>query len=233
MKLRLTVILIIMAGTTAAAQTTSIGRRFEVQASESQARTDLRGVGMKGNPTLEARSLVAVKPPEPRKFKVHDLVTIVIREQQIYESEGDLQQLEVFNIRSQLNQFFNIEDGQLGGTIFPRGRPNIDYLYNTRFQSQGDKEREDRFTTRVTGEIIDVKPNGNLVIEARGQTHFDNEDVTITLSGVARAVDITADNSVLSTQLADKRIKVKTTGAVRDGSRRGWLTRLLNILGPF
>lgn len=233
MRFGLMVLLVGMVCAPVVGQTSSIGRRFEAKAETDQARSDLRGDGLKGNPTLERYSLVAVKPPEPRKFKVHDLVTIIIREQQIYESESDLEQLKQFNVRSQLNEFFNIEDGQLGASSFLRGRPNIDYQYNTRTQHEAEKEREDRFTTRVTGEIVDVKPNGNLVIEARGETQFDNENVLITLTGIARAVDITADNSVLSTQLADKRIHVATTGAVRDGSRRGWITRLLDILRPF
>ncbi len=227
------VVLIAMITPPVLGQTSSISRRFESKAVADQAKADLRGSGLKGNPTLERHSLVAVKAPEPRKFKMHDLVTIIIREQQIYESESDLEQQKKFDVRSQLNEFFKIEDGQLGASSFLRGKPGVDFKFDTRVQHEAEKEREDRFTTRVTGEIIDVKPNGNLVIEARGETQFDSENVVITLTGIARAVDITADNSVLSTQLADKRIMVTTDGAVRDGSRRGWVTRLLDVLRPF
>ena len=54
----------------------------------------------------------------------------------------------------------------------------------------------------------------------------------MTLTGICRKEDITPDNSILSTQLADLRIDVQNSGAVRDGSRRGWLTTILDVLRP-
>jgi flagellar L-ring protein precursor FlgH len=55
----------------------------------------------------------------------------------------------------------------------------------------------------------------------------------MTLTGTCRSEDITPDNTVLSTQIAELEIKVTNSGAVRDGSRRGWITRLLDIVRPF
>ncbi len=226
----------------ASGQTSSIGRRHAKQVRSAPDKPGGSGKAMadprnllrrKGNPTLEKHSLTAVKVKPPRTFKVHDLITIIIREQRKFESDSELETKKKFDLKSQLNAIFEPVNGTLGAASFLNGKPNIDFKFNNRLKHEADKEREDRFTTRITGEVIDVKPNGNLVIQATAHMTFDDEVTVVTLTGVARGGDVTPDNSVLSTQLADKVIKVTNSGAVRDGSRRGWITRLLDLLRPF
>ena len=86
---------------------------------------------------------------------------------------------------------------------------------------------------RVTAEVVDVKPNGTLVLQARQRIKTDDEEQTFTLTGTCRAEDITPDNTVLSTQLFDKDVTKIHTGAVRDTTKRGLLTKLLDVLNPF
>jgi flagellar L-ring protein precursor FlgH len=54
-----------------------------------------------------------------------------------------------------------------------------------------------------------------------------------TLTGVCRAEDIAADNTILSTQMANLTLNRKTKGEVRDGTRRGWLNSIIDNLSPF
>lgn len=220
-------------GTEAArGQTSSIRKRCPttqpVVSSSSREQSDHTG-----NALLEERSLIAVAVRPPRKFKGHDLITIIVRQQRKFESDGSLETKKKFEIQSELDAFIKFVNGGVGAAAFRRGRPNIDYKFDTRLRNQADKEREDRLTTRITAEIVDVKPNGNLVLQARGELAFDDEVSVMTLTGACRSEDVTPDNTVLSTQLAELNIKVTNTGAVRDGSRRGWITRLLDIVRPF
>jgi flagellar L-ring protein precursor FlgH len=62
---------------------------------------------------------------------------------------------------------------------------------------------------------------------------MDEEVQNIVLSGTCRAEDVTADNTVLSTQLYDKNVVKTTKGQVRDTSTRGWAAKLLDYLNPF
>jgi flagellar L-ring protein precursor FlgH len=222
----------------AEAQTTSLARRSTLPTAPAPAAAMEPGAdprvpaGPTAHLALEGRSLTAVKVKPPRKYKVHDLITIVIREQRKFESDADLETKKRFDVQSQLEAFFKPVEGTLGAAGFRHGRPNVDFGFNNRVKNESDVGREDSFTTRVTGEIIDIKPNGNLVIQAKATTTFDEEETVITLTGVARATDVTADNTVLSTQLSDKVIDVQNAGAVRDGSRRGWVTKVLDLLRP-
>lgn len=220
----------------AVAQTSSIRLR-EDRATESRTESQTGNPRAPdtppGNPLLERHSFSAVKVKPPRQFHVHDLITIIIREQRKYESESELESEKEFKIRSMLDAFLKVDDRSWGASTFPDGKPNIDYKFNSELKNEAEKDREDRLITRITASIIDIKPNGNLVLEAKARIRFDDEDSTVTLLGVARSGDVNLDNTVLSTQLADKEIIVHNTGAVRDGSRRGWIPRLLDAVRPF
>ena len=224
-------LLLFVAVDAAVGQTTSIRRRHA--ATQPAAQTNREQDKYEGNRTLERSSLFAVAVKPPKTYKVHDLVTIIVRQQRKFEADGSLESKKKFEIQSELDAFIKHIEGGIGASVFRRGKPNIDYKFDSRLKNEADKEREDKLTTRITAEIIDVKPNGNLVVQAISTVKFDDERSSMTLTGTCRSVDVTPDNTLLSTQFADLNIKVVNTGAVRDGSRRGWVTQLLDILRPF
>jgi flagellar L-ring protein precursor FlgH len=94
-------------------------------------------------------------------------------------------------------------------------------------------DRSDSLILRVQAEVIDVKPNNTLVLQARATITSDEEAQTLVLSGTCRAEDVTPDNTVLSTQLYDKNVTKTHTGAVRDTTKRGFVPRLLDVINPF
>jgi len=185
-----------------------------------------------GNRTLEKHSLIAVAVTPPKTFKVHDLITVIVRQQRKFESDADQDSKRKFELQSELDAFLKFTGGGVGAAEFRRGKPNVDYKYDSKVTNEAGKNREDKLTTRITAEIIDVKPNGNLVLQATAELRFDEEKNRMTLTGTCRQTDVTPDNTVLSTQLADLMIKDENAGAVKDGSSRGWLTRTLDLLKP-
>ncbi len=230
---------VILAGfilaSSAAAQTSSIGKRRAITKpagikAEDDPRTEKT---IKGNPTLEKHSLTAVRVKPPRKYRVHDLVTIIIREQRRFKADSGLESQKEFAIRSQIMKAFKFDQQKLVPATFSAGMPDLDFSVDSEMSNEATKDRIDRFTARVTGEIIDIKPNGNLVVQAKGKLTFDDEVTIVTLTGVVRNEDVTPDNTVLSTQLSDKVLDVQNEGAVRDGTRRGWIPRILDYLKPF
>jgi flagellar L-ring protein precursor FlgH len=218
------------AASTAAGQTTSVRKRQTPGAPTQESKREARE--RPGNRVLEAHSMVAVPVEPPKTLKVHDLITIIVRQQRTYESDGELQTKKRFEIASQLDAFIKFMDGGIGASTFSRGKPNIDYRFGQRIKNESDKDREDRLITRITAEIIDVKPNGTLVVQARSEIRFENEVAKTTLTGTCRKEDVTPDNTVLSTQLANLAFDAHNSGAVRDGSRRGWLVRFLDLIRP-
>ena len=81
--------------------------------------------------------------------------------------------------------------------------------------------------------VVDVLPNGNLVIEGKRDTSFGGEHQTIVLRGVVRSYDVTSSNTVLSYNVADATIQIIGRGTVTDTTNKGWFGRIWDKVSPF
>jgi flagellar L-ring protein precursor FlgH len=186
------------------------------------------------NPVLLESSLIAVEMPPPRRLQVNDLVTIIVREDKTALSDSKLKSEKDWNVESTFDQWFRLNpEHRLVPTNFTEyGPPGVMFDWQDDYEGKGKVERKDSLILRITATVMDVKPNGNLVLEARKTIQHNEDGYTITLTGSCRAADITEQNTVLSTQVADPVIKVDDFGAARDASKRGWIKRLVDFLNP-
>lgn len=183
---------------------------------------------------IEQMSVFAVPMVPPRKFKVHDLVTIIVRQQKKYEADGKLDAKKKWDLTGKLDDWFRMHPrNRLGQDQLTAGKPGFDFTYQNQLRSDAENERRDSFITRIQASIVDVKPNGNLVLEATLTEEHDEEKFTLTLTGTARGEDVTPDNTLLSTQIAEMTLLEKNEGAVRDSTRRGWIPKVLDWARPF
>ena len=179
-------------------------------------------------------SFFAVPAPVPHVLKKHDLVTIIVREESQSASEGttDLQKQADFDAK--LDQFIKLSLSNVAlANAIGQTTPDIKAEGSRNFKGQAQVDRSDSLTLRAQAEVLDVKPNNTLVLQARANIQTDDEVQTLVLSGTCRAEDITPDNTVLSTQLYDKSVTKTHKGAVRDTTKRGIVTGLLDMLNPF
>ncbi len=215
-------------------QTSSLGsRRRQSEAGQPSQVASREAPKRERNLIYERYSWISIPPSSPKMFKPGDLLTIIVRERRIYEADADLETKKQFDVKSQLKAFIDATAGGIGAAAFQRGTPNIDYKYKTKIKSEGDTNREDRLTTRLTASIVDVKPNGLLVVEAKKRIQHDDEISIIMLTGTCRKEDVTPANTVLSTQLADATVSVLNEGALRAASSRGWIPKIIDWLKPF
>ncbi|MCB9844515.1 MAG: flagellar basal body L-ring protein FlgH [Phycisphaeraceae bacterium] len=186
-------------------------------------------------PYLRGISMLAIEPPQPRTYAIHDLVTILIDENSRASSSQTLDTKKDSEINAKLNKLLDLEElletrlvqGNLTGVDL------IDASGASKFKGDGDYERSDRFTARITAEIIDVKPNGTLVVEARKAIVRDREESVIVLTGICRQEDVTSQNTVLSSQLADLVVEQHNTGDLKDAASKGFLTRIAEAIFNF
>jgi len=180
-------------------------------------------------------SFFAVPEPQPKTMKKHDLITIIIREESDIQSKGTTDLKKNAELQAQVNQMlkFKLSNLTLYSPPTPAVQPGVDLLGNRTYKGEGEVDRTDSMTARITAEIIDVKPNGTLVLQARKHIKTDEEEQTFILSGTCRVEDVTADNSILSTQLHDLDLQKNHKGAVRDTTKRGIVPKLLDFVNPF
>jgi flagellar L-ring protein precursor FlgH len=179
-------------------------------------------------------SFFAVPEPEPKTLKAHDLVTIVVNEQSSITSKGTNNMTRDSELDAKIDSFvqFRLSSLTLKG-LTPNVAPEIKMSGTRSFQGQGEVDRADTFTARITAEVLDVKPNGTLVLQARKRIKTDEEEQMFTLTGICRVDDVTADNSVLSSQLYDLELTKNHQGDVRAATKRGTLGKLLDVINPF
>jgi len=184
---------------------------------------------------LYGASIMAVRPPEPREYAKHDLVTIIIDELSRQESEQSLETEKDFNLDSRLNSIIDpwelLELRLREANATPLDLADVDH--QAEFEAEGTFERTDRFQARITAEIIDVKPNGTLTLEARSLVETGGESLTLVLSGVCRPDDITNANTVLSSQLANKTLLTRMEGELKRSTKKGVIARALETLFAF
>lgn len=93
---------------------------------------------------------------------------------------------------------------------------------------EGSTTRRGDLQARITARITEVEPNGLLRVEGTRSVRVNGEEEKIVLRGAVRMQDVQADNTVLSTYLADATIEYTGEGVLASAERPGILTRLFN-----
>ena len=101
------------------------------------------------------------------------------------------------------------------------------------FEGKGDAANKNIFSGSITVTVIDVLPNGNLMVSGEKQLAVGNEQEFVRLSGVVNPSFVDAANTISSSKVADARIEYKSAGQISEGQFMGWMARFfLNVL-PF
>lgn len=102
------------------------------------------------------------------------------------------------------------------------------------FTGEASADQSNRLTGDITVTVVDVYPNGNLLIRGEKWITLNRGDEYIRISGLVRADDIEPDNTVISTKIANARISYSGTGELADSQQMGWLSRFFNsAIWPF
>lgn len=98
-----------------------------------------------------------------------------------------------------------------------------------KYEGQGSTTRSSNLTARMTVQVVCVHPDGTLEVEGSRTVTVNNERQELRLAGRVRPQDISADNTVLSSLLADARITYTGKGVIGSTQRPGLLTRIWRL----
>lgn len=196
-------------------------------------------LGSDGTPIGAAPvSFIAVQAPRPKKFQKHDVVTIIVQQDSNYISTAQTQSQKQQDFDLAIQSWLQLHTSNNGvpkaaGVGSSGTLPEAKFKYDNNRQNQASQQRQDSLSYRISATVVDVKPNGTIVLEAVAQITVDREVQVYRLSGISRAEDVTPDNTVLSTQLANLSLSKQTQGEVKDGVKRGWLNGIIDTVNPF
>lgn len=109
----------------------------------------------------------------------------------------------------------------------------VDLSYNNSYKGTGKTTRNDSITAQISARVIQVLPGGNMVIRGSREITVNYEKQYMIIEGVIRSADISTQNTIQSTQIADARIVYKGKGDLSRQQRKAWGSRLLDVLWPF
>ncbi|MCS7214557.1 MAG: flagellar basal body L-ring protein FlgH [Thermodesulfovibrio sp.] len=174
--------------------------------------------------------------------RVNDLVTIIINEstsaQKTATTTASRNSSTNYGLDTLfgMNTDFNIQNLPIINGFYKAANifsPSVKGSATSSFKGGGDTARTGNITGTITAKVIEVLPNGNLVIESRKEIIVNNEKEILVLRGIIRPDDISQNNTVLSQYVADAQIYLVGEGTIGDKQSQGWLVRLLDKIWPF
>jgi flagellar L-ring protein precursor FlgH len=166
-----------------------------------------------------------------RARKVGDLLTIVIHELTNIENREQRDNEK----KTQAQAIFNWKGDTTGNIATKTSSADFnanlqsDRSLNGKAQYTSDRT----FTDNITATVIQVLPNGNLVLEGSRDVILQGELRTMKITGIARPMDIGAGNMIESRFVGNFQVSYKGKGIESSYTQQGWMSRMWNYLWPF
>ncbi|MFP3927950.1 MAG: flagellar basal body L-ring protein FlgH [Desulfobacteraceae bacterium] len=170
-----------------------------------------------------------------RAHQVGDLITVNIVESSKADKKASTSTGRSSSIDAGISNLLGWE-GKIGKLGMPADFDNKAMLkasLTNSFDGSGQTSRNETMNASITARVIEVAPNGNLFIRGARKVRVNNEAQYITLTGLVRPADISPDNTVLSSHIAEASIEYTGSGSVSDKQRPGWLMRAVDFVWPF
>jgi flagellar L-ring protein precursor FlgH len=167
-----------------------------------------------------------------RARAVGDIITILIQESNSASKDNSTSTAKKAAVDASIQTLFYAPAAS--GLLTKGGQlPALKYNSAQNFDGGGKISNSEKITARIAARVVEILPNGNLVLEGTKNTAFSGETQDAVLRGVVRPDDITAANTVYSFNVADAVIKYVSKGTVSDAQRKGWWTKIWDKLTPF
>jgi len=146
-----------------------------------------------------------------------DVLTVIVVETSNAQTGADLASAK--DIKTNLGVSYNNDKHDVGFKLGSKGSVNA------------KTGRNGKIKASLTVRIKDILPNGTYLVEGRQLIQINGEMQSITLGGVVRQEDISPQNTVLSTRLADAQITYTGDGSVSNSQRRNYVYKVLSFMG--
>lgn len=168
---------------------------------------------------------------DSRARRVGDLITVIISE----STRASTKEGTGLNKAANASGTFDFESSSDGGFGEQGAKAELDISNGTKRGFTGNATYSDsrQFNDQITVAVVDVLPNGNLVLSGKRQLMIAGEERTLSVSGTVRPIDIGPDNRVSSRYIFDPNIYYDGEGASRKFTRQGWVSRAVNKVWPF
>lgn len=186
------------------------------------------------------RQVVGVRPVyfRSKASRIHDSVTIIVNESTSSEmsTSNDLKR-DTSNDFTLTNWLTPKLSGGLGttqhGAAAGGNTPQFSWSGSRKHKSDSSIDRSQTFSSTLTGEVIDVLPNGYLTIQAKKSVNVNGEIQVVTVTGTVNPDHMDSNSAVKAEYLMDMKVDFSGTGPMSRMNKRGWWSKAWDFLTPF
>lgn len=160
--------------------------------------------------------------------RIGDILTIEVEETSSLVSSMKLSTSKASNVKNDFSKllFSNIltHNGETPATDLTTAENS--------HEGTGEIDNSHTVKTSISVQVVDVLPNGNLVLEGMRVLTYAGETYYLLVQGICRPEDVDTENTISSSQVADGHIEVVAQGSLTEAEREGWASKLVNKYAP-
>jgi flagellar L-ring protein precursor FlgH len=160
---------------------------------------------------------------DKKAFKIGDVLTVIVQEAASASHQA--------NTQAKKSSSAGVSWGSSRSASYPL--TDFGLTGKEDMTGGGKSVRSGALNGRITLRVKEVLPNGNLVINGTRNITVNDEKQVLEITGIVRPEDVTADNTVLSSLVADAQIKYTGKGEVSEKARMGFFSRLISMFWIF
>ncbi len=171
---------------------------------------------------------------DQRAGRVGDILTVVVTINDQAQIANETQRSRANSDSANLTNFLGLESKL--NTVLPQAVSPASLIgmgSTTSNDGKGSIARQEQIDLRVAATIIQVLPNGNLVLEGKQQVGVNYDMRELDIRGIIRPQDVAADNTITYDQIAEARINYGGKGTIGDVQQPRYGDQLFDILMPF
>ena len=165
---------------------------------------------------------------------VGDILNVRVQESNAAKRDAKTESSRDGSVDASISSFlFGTSTGGSGAFKHGGAYPAMKFANATSHAGTGTIDNSDSITTRFSVRVVDVLPNGNLIVEGIRNASYAGESQTIELRGAVRPFDVESDNSIYSYLLSDLNIRYLSSGVISAAKDKGWFMNFWDNISPF
>jgi flagellar L-ring protein FlgH len=186
--------------------------------------------------TLGNSSYIYQKLPpgsETRELQINDILTVLVDYSSSTASKGNTDNRKTANLNAELKNWLKFDGKNLMPAPQNHGDLHVDGQLDSENRVDSQLQLKDTLTFRIAVRVVDIQPNGNLVVEGHRDITINDEVWLQSLTGIVRRSSIGPDRTVRSDEIDELHITKRERGFIRDSYARGWFTEWYDKWKPF
>ena len=160
---------------------------------------------------------------DPKPYRIGDIITIKLEESTSASKKAGTSTKKEDELTMAAPTMFGLTPTHNGSGLF-----EMNIAPSREFNGEADSSQSNSLTGEITVTVVDILPNYNLVVQGEKWFTLNQGKEYIRIAGVVRPQDVSPDNTLSSSKLADAQIAYSGEGFLADSNNQGWFGQFMN-----